>query len=55
MRRKILLAILAPIIALLVAVVALWNWPAGFEWTVRRLGGMAFGLETSTVLVGEQA
>lgn len=54
MRRKLLIAVLTPVLALVVGLVALWNWPAGFEWTVRRLGGMAFGLTTSTVPVGEE-
>ncbi|MBM4052347.1 MAG: alpha/beta fold hydrolase [Planctomycetes bacterium] len=54
MRRKILVALLAPIVAIVVGLVALWNWPAGFEWTVRRLSGLAFGLSTTSIVVGEQ-
>lgn len=55
MRRKILIAVLTPIVALCIGLVTLWNWPAGFEWTIRKLGSIAFGLTSSTVAVGDQS
>ncbi len=53
MRRKVLIAVFTPVLALAVGLIVLWNWPAGFEWTIRRLGGLAFGLSTSSVPVGD--